>query len=33
MTDIECWMPGRGELDGDGRPRGDWGDALRFASL
>ena len=26
MTDIECWMPGRGELDEDGRPRGDWGD-------
>ena len=33
MTDIECWMPGRGELDGDGRPRGDWGETHSASRL
>jgi hypothetical protein len=26
MIDIECWMPGRGELDDNGQPTGDWGE-------
>jgi seryl-tRNA synthetase len=33
MTDIECWMPGRGELDGDGRPSGDWGETHSASRL
>ncbi len=33
MIDIECWMPGRGELDGDGRPMGDWGETHSASRL
>ena len=33
MTDIECWMPGRGQLDEDGRPGGDWGETHSASRL
>ncbi len=33
MIDIECWMPGRGELDADGKPQGDWGETHSASRL
>jgi seryl-tRNA synthetase len=33
MIDIECWMPGRGDLDADGRPVGDWGETHSASRL
>jgi len=33
MIDIECWMPGRGELDKDGKPTGDWGETHSASRL
>ena len=33
MIDIECWMPGRGELDGSGKPIGDWGETHSASRL
>ncbi|MDP6601280.1 MAG: serine--tRNA ligase [Phycisphaerales bacterium] len=33
MIDIECWMPGRGPLDSDGRPQGDWGETHSASRL
>jgi seryl-tRNA synthetase len=33
MVDIECWMPGRGELDASGRPRGDFGETHSASRL
>jgi seryl-tRNA synthetase len=33
MIDIECWMPGRGELDANDRPRGDWGETHSASRL
>ncbi len=33
MIDIECWMPGRGELDASGRPLGDWGETHSASRL
>ncbi len=33
MIDIECWMPSRGELDGDGKPQGDWGETHSASKL
>ena len=33
MIDIECWMPGRGELDGQNRPLGDWGETHSASRL
>ncbi|MDP7008395.1 MAG: serine--tRNA ligase [Phycisphaerales bacterium] len=33
MIDIECWMPGRGELDEKGRPLGDWGETHSASRL
>lgn len=33
MIDIECWMPGRGEADEDGRPQGDWGETHSASRL
>lgn len=33
MVDIECWMPGRGELDADGRPSGDFGETHSASRL
>jgi seryl-tRNA synthetase len=33
MVDIESWMPGRGELDGDGRPRGAYGETHSASRL
>ena len=33
MIDLECWMPGRGELDEHGRPRGDWGETHSASRL
>ena len=33
MIDIECWMPGRGPLDSDGRPLGDWGETHSASRL
>lgn len=33
MIDIECWMPGRGELDGQKRPLGDWGETHSASRL
>jgi len=33
MIDIECWMPGRGELDASGRPSGDWGETHSASRL
>jgi len=33
MIDVECWMPSRGELDADGKPRGDWGETHSASRL
>lgn len=33
MIDIECWMPGRGSLDDDQRPTGDWGETHSASRL
>jgi seryl-tRNA synthetase len=33
MIDIECWMPGRGELDADGKPSGAWGETHSASRL
>jgi seryl-tRNA synthetase len=33
MIDIECWMPGRGELDDNGQPTGDWGETHSASRL
>ncbi len=33
MIDIECWMPGRGADDADGRPAGDWGETHSASRL
>jgi seryl-tRNA synthetase len=33
MIDIECWMPGRGELNADGKPTGDWGETHSASRL
>ncbi|MAI67221.1 MAG: serine--tRNA ligase [Phycisphaerae bacterium] len=33
MIDIECWMPGRGELDANERPQGDWGETHSASRL
>ncbi|MEE2912827.1 MAG: serine--tRNA ligase [Planctomycetota bacterium] len=33
MVDIECWMPGRGELDPTERPTGDWGETHSASRL
>jgi len=33
MIDIECWMPGRGDEDADGRPRGAFGETHSASRL
>lgn len=33
MVDIECWMPGRGELDASGRPLGAYGETHSASRL
>lgn len=33
MIDIECWMLGRGELDGESKPLGDWGETHSASRL
>jgi seryl-tRNA synthetase len=33
MIDVECWMPGRGEPDGAGRPRGAYGETHSASRL
>jgi len=33
MVDIECWMPGRGELDDKGVPAGEWGETHSASRL
>lgn len=33
MVDIECWMPGRGEVGADGVPAGDWGETHSASRL
>ncbi len=33
MIDIECWMPGRGQLDSDGKPEGAWGETHSASRL
>ena len=33
MIDIECWMPGRGKLDANGKPTGDWGETHSASRL
>jgi seryl-tRNA synthetase len=33
MIDVECWMPSRGELDADGRPRGAYGETHSASRL
>lgn len=33
MVDIECWMPGRGDLDKNDRPCGDWGETHSASRL
>ncbi|MFG0285990.1 MAG: serine--tRNA ligase [Phycisphaerales bacterium JB039] len=33
MIDIECWMPGRGEVGADGRPTGDFGETHSASRL
>ena len=33
QIDIECWMPGRGEPDADGRPTGDYGETHSASRL
>ena len=33
MIDVECWMPGRGTLDIDGQPAGNWGETHSASRL
>ncbi len=33
MIDLECWMPGRGELDDAGKPSGAWGETHSASRL
>jgi len=33
MVDVECWMPGRGDLDQDGRPLGAYGETHSASRL
>ncbi|MCH7799484.1 MAG: serine--tRNA ligase [Planctomycetes bacterium] len=33
MIDVECWMPGRGDDDADGRPTGAWGETHSASRL
>ncbi|RNC82307.1 MAG: serine--tRNA ligase [Phycisphaera sp.] len=33
MIDIECWMPGRGDVQGDGTTTGDWGETHSASRL
>ncbi len=33
MIDVECWMPGRGEADLEGRPLGQWGETHSASRL
>ena len=33
MVDIECWMPGRGDADADGTPRGEFGETHSASRL
>ena len=33
MIDIECWMPGRGQLDSEGKPEGAWGETHSASRL
>ncbi len=33
MIDVECWMPGRGEDDAGGRPKGDFGETHSASRL
>ncbi len=33
MVDVECWMPGRGDLGPDGRPQGAWGETHSASRL
>lgn len=33
MIDLECWMPGRGELGANGKPSGDWGETHSASRL
>ena len=33
MIDIECWMPGRGQLDQDDKPEGAWGETHSASRL
>jgi len=33
MVDVECWMPGRGDLDADDRPAGGWGETHSASRL
>jgi seryl-tRNA synthetase len=33
MIDIECWMPGRGEINDDNRPTGNWGETHSASKL
>jgi seryl-tRNA synthetase len=33
MIDVECWMPGRGELDSEGKPNGGWGETHSASRL
>ncbi len=33
MIDVESWMPGRGEMDKQGRPMGDWGETHSASRL
>ncbi|MFG0305131.1 MAG: serine--tRNA ligase [Phycisphaerales bacterium JB040] len=33
MVDIECWMPGRGDVDSDGVPAGDFGETHSASRL
>jgi len=33
MIDVECWMPGRGELDSNDNPVGDWGETHSASRL
>ena len=33
MIDIECWMPGRGDLDANGRPTGAYGETHSASRL
>ena len=33
MIDVECWMPGRGDEDADGRPSGAYGETHSASRL